>query len=76
MFDETELWIAAPGGHRAKRRKCVALGCQLTYKAANSASVKDFNIVRSPALVKRCTAEECANVVGKATDPFGIAPDR
>ena len=73
MFDETKLWVAAPGGHRAKMRKCLTLGCQVTYKAANSARVEDLNIVRPPAPVKMCTAEECANIVGKATDPFGVA---
>ena len=24
MFDETKLFVAAPGGHRAKRRKTIA----------------------------------------------------
>ena len=76
MFDETKLFVADPGGRRAKKRRCVALGCQITYKEEHSRGIKDLDIVRPPALVKNCTAEACANVVGKATDPFGIAPDR
>ena len=26
MFDETKLYVAAPGGHRAKRRRTLAQG--------------------------------------------------
>ena len=75
MFDETKLFVADPGGRRAKKRRCVALGCQITYKEEHSRGITDLDIVRPPALVKHCTAEACASVMGKATDPFGIAPD-
>ena len=75
MFDETKLYVAAPGGHRAKKRRTLAQACQITYKKPFR-QVQDMDIVRPPALVQRCTAAACAGVVGKPDDPFGILPAR
>ena len=74
MFDETKLYVAAPGGHRAKKRRTLAQGCQITFKKPG-AEVEDVDIIRPPALVRRCTAAACAGVMAQPTDPFGIAPD-
>ena len=74
MFDETKLFVAAQGGHRAKRRRTLAQGCQITYKMPSARAV-DIDIIRAPALVLRCTAAACAGVVGQPKDPFGIGPD-
>ena len=74
MFDETKLYVAAPGGRRAKRRRTIAHGCQITYQE-HGATVTDVDVVRPPALVLRCTAASTAAVVGKPTDPCGIAPE-
>ena len=73
MFDETRLYVAAPGGHRAKRRRTIAHGCQITYKE-RACDVQDVDVVRAPALVLRCTAATTAGVVGKPTDQCGIEP--
>jgi len=73
MFDETKLYVAAPGGHRAKRRRTIAHGCQITYKE-HACDVQDVDVVRAPALVLRCTAATTAGVVGKPTDQCGIEP--
>ena len=34
MFDETKLYVAAPGGQRAKKRRTLAHTCDITYKKA------------------------------------------
>ena len=70
MFDETQLYIAAPGGHRAKRRKTIAHGCQITYKQPGDEEVTDMDIIRPPALVMSCNASTLAGVVGNPTDPL------
>ena len=74
MFDETKLYVAAPGGHRAKRRRTIAQGCEVTHKKPKG-RVEDTHIVRPPALVVSCNAAACAAVVGNPKNPFGIAPD-
>ena len=75
MFDETKLYVAAPGGRRAKRRRTIAHGCQITYAKQPHGIAQDMDIIRPPALVKSCTAAACAGVVGQPKDPFGILPD-
>ena len=74
MFDETQLYIAAPGGRRAKRRRTIAHNSQITYQE-EGAEVTDVGVLRAPAVVLRCTAASTAAVVGKPTDPCGIQPD-
>ena len=74
MYDETKLYVAAPGGHRAKQRRTLAQACEITYKKP-SCQVQDMDIIRPPALMLRCTAAACAGVVGSPNDPFGILPD-
>ena len=76
MFDETQLYVAAPGGHRAKRRRTMAHQCQITYQEDEEASaVVDVNIVRAPQLVLHYSAETTSRVLGSPTDPCGIATD-
>ena len=75
MFDETKLFVAAPGGHGAKRRRTVAHATEITWAThAGGKNVEDTPIIRPPALVKSCTAAASAAVVGQPTDPWGIAP--
>ena len=80
MFDETKLYVAAPGNQRgqcAKRRRTIAHLCQITYKESScgpQCGTVDKDIVRPPGLVLSCTAATTAAVVGKPTDSCGIAP--
>ena len=76
MFDETKLYVAAPGGYRAKRRCTLAQRCQSTFQRTPAAEPEDNDIIRPPALMGRCTAKNCAGVVGDPKDPFGILPER
>ena len=75
MFDETKLYVAAPGGYRAKRRCTLAQRCQSTFQRTPAAEPEDNDIIRPPALMGRCTAKNCAGVVGDPKDPFGILPE-
>ena len=76
MFDESQLYVAAPGGHRAKRRRTVAHQCQISYQEDEEGSaVVDVDIVRPPQLVLRYNTESTAKVVGSQTDPCGICTD-
>ena len=70
----TQLYVAAPGGHRAKRRRTIAHNCQITYQEQGEA-VTDVDAVGAPSLVLQCTAATTAAVVGKPADPCGIQPD-
>ena len=76
MLDETQLYVATPGGHRAKRRRTMAHQCQITYQEDEEGSAAiDVNIVKPPQLVLQYTAETTFQVVGSPTDPCGIAAD-
>ena len=71
MYDETKLFVAAPGGRRAKRRRTLAQACEITYKKGKlSSEAEDMGIIRPPALVLNCTEATCAAVVGQPDDPF------
>ena len=70
----TQLYVAAPGGHRAKRRRTIAHNCQITYQEQGEA-VTDVDVVGAQSLVLQCTAATTAAVVGKPADPCGIQPD-
>ena len=56
MFDETKLYVAAPGGYRAKRRCTLAQRCQSTFQRTPGAEPEDNDIIRPPALMGRCTS--------------------
>ena len=74
MHDETKLWVAAPGGGRAKRRRVLAQGCQISYKAPNALETVDIDVIRPPSLLQQYNADTCAAVVADPTDLFGLNP--
>ena len=75
MSDATQLYIAAPGGHRTKRHRTIAHGCHITYKQPGDNEVVDMDVSRPPGLMMSCNAATLAGVVGEPTDTCGIAPE-
>ena len=75
MFDETQLWLKAPGrSTRKKRRRVLASATQVTRRARGGTTT-DADVLRAPATMKRYTAATCAGILGKPEDSAGLLPE-
>ena len=72
MFDETQLYVAAPRGGTAQKRRTVAQACQIAYqkpaRPGGPLPIHDKDIVRTPALLQTCTAAACAARLARVVD--------